>query len=346
MRFAYLNTANTSPQDRHLIDGLRELGHEVFELCSTSPRFAKYKEIERQYDALKEPCEAVIVGYTSPLLVPLARKLRTKKVIFNAIASQYEANIVSRSEDQKNILKIAKWWLMDFFSFHLSSKVLLESDAQIDYVRSLFFVPKRKLVKSYSGLNEKDFFLEKNIEKRADFTVIFRGRFLSESGILTVIEASKIIENSGVKFTIIGAGYMYREVNALIEKLIPRNLTMISETLPASELRKIMMSSHISLGQVADHPRLDRTLPCKLFESLALKLPYLTGRNKGALEVLTENVTCFCINPGDAQDLARKILELKDDPDALKKIGEAGYDLYREKLTSKKLAQEVINLVI
>ena len=197
-------------------------------------------------------------------------------------------------------------------------------------------------MRSWTGVDEKEFYYDPQVKKKEKFTVLFRGRFLPESGILTVIEAAKKLEDAGIQFLIIGDGFMYKEVNALMEKLSPKNVERIPKTLPFDELRKQMLSCHISLGQLADHPRLLRTLPCKLFESLALGLPYLTGRNAGVLELLNEDETCFAVEPGNSDNLAEKILFLKNNPAMLKKVAEQGHQLFKEKLASRHLATEVI----
>lgn len=341
MKFLYINTENIYPQDEHLIQGLQELGHQVMELTDTGrgSMFRLSKIIRRDADLY----DAFIIGFTSPLLVLSVRLCApTKKIFFNATLPQTEANIISRKEYGFLFYKALKWWLVDFLSFHFATKVLLESKAQIDFVSRLFGISKKKLVLSYSGLNERYFFFDSTVSKAKEFTVLFRGRFLPESGILTVLQAAKILETSGVQFLIIGHGFMYKEFNACMAELSPKNVRHIHDRLAIAELRNLMLSSHISLGQLADHPRLKRTLPCKLFESLALKLPYLTGRNKAVFELLTENETCCAVKPGDAQDLAEKILYLKDNPDILKRIGENGHALYKEKLTSTLLSKMAI----
>ena len=327
-----------------MIDGLRENGHDVFELIEKGGRgFGKYIRFAGCFRRNKRYLrDVVIVGFTLPLLVLIVRCISRKKVVFNAASSQYEANIVSRSAGSPRSLTAFKWWIIDFISFHLSSQVLLESAAQIDFVHKLFFVPRKKLVRSWTGADEKKFFYDPNVKKNREFTALFRGRFLPESGILTVIETAKKLENNGVRFVIIGHGFMHREVNALIKRIEPKNMEMMTERIPGNALRNHMLSCHIILGQLADHPRLSRTLPCKLFESLALKLPYLTGRNAGVLELLKENETCFAVEPGNPNDLAKKILYLRDNPEMLQKVAENGYKFYKEKLTSKHLAQEVV----
>ncbi|HEU5114901.1 MAG TPA: glycosyltransferase [Candidatus Paceibacterota bacterium] len=339
MRILFVHRNNHYPQDRHLIDGLRELGHDVFELKLASNKGA-IRAIRRE----SKDVDFIFIGFTAPLLAIAARIARPRAtIVFNAVLSQYEANIVSRGEYGFLGMRALKWRVIDSLSFAASSKVLLESDAQINFIREEFAVPGRKLIRSLSGLDERDFFFDSRVPKHSRFSVLFRGRFLPESGIDTVIRTAKILENEGVDFLIIGHGFLYKTVNALMAELAPKNVTKIEETLPIDELRRKMLSCHVSLGQVADHPRLRRTLPCKLFESLALKLPYLSGRNQAVLEVLTENVNCVMANPGDAEDLAAKIRLLRDSPALREKIARAGHDLYRHTLTSKALAKEVMD---
>lgn len=342
MKFCYINARNPYPMNEHLINGLAEEGHDIIEIKEEGQGLKKYTKVFWKLLKGKKECNAIIIGYPLPLFAVLANFLTTKKIIFNAVASQYEANIISRNMGKRFSFTAFKYWLIDFLAFHLSSKILLESNSQINFINKLFFVSKNKLIRSWSGVNEKEFFYDSSFPKKKKFTVLFRGRFLPESGILTVIKAAKKLEEDDIDFLVLGAGFFYKEVNQLIDELSPKNLTMISETLSFKELRGTMSSCHISLGQLAVHPRLSRTLPCKLFESLALKLPYITGRNAGVLELLKENETCIAINPDDPNDLARKIFSLKKSPEVLNTIAKQGYELYKNKLTSKQLAKEFI----
>ncbi|MCK5021970.1 MAG: glycosyltransferase family 4 protein [Candidatus Pacebacteria bacterium] len=342
MKFYYLSTNNSYPQNRHLIDGLIENGHKVFEVEEKSQGIGKYIKIIKDFWPQRHSYDAVIIGLTSPHFVPIIRLIFFKKIIYNGGFSQYEANIISRATNKKMSLGALKWWIKDFISFLLSSKILLESNAQIDYIHKLFFVPRKKLIRAWAGVDEKEFFFDKNIEKNKKFTVLFRGRFLPESGIDTVIKTAKLLEKEDVYFLIIGHGFLYKIVNPLMEKLHPKNINMIEKTLSFNDLREKMLSCHISLGQLANNKRLSRTLPCKLFESLALKLPYLTGKNTATLELLKENQTCLVVEPANPKKLAEKILYLKNNPEILENIAEQGYKLYKEKLTSKQLAKEFV----
>jgi len=341
MRFLYVNSRNIYPHDRHIIDGLRENGHSVVECEENSRGVKKYLNLIRRLSRDHHQYDAFFVGFTSPLFVPFVRIFSGKKTIFNATSSQYEANVISRGTNA-GLFGALKWWLIDFISFHFSWRILLESPSQMKYVSRMWLISPKKLVLSWSGLNEKEFFYDPLVAKNSAFTVLFRGRFLPESGIDTVVKTAKILENSDIDFLIIGHGFLHEKIDFLLEDLKPKRLVLISKPLPIEKLRAMMQACHISLGQMASHPRLERTLPCKSFESLAMRLPYLSARNGAVLELLDEDRTCLCSRPGDENDLAEKILFLRDHPRILEKIASNGYDFHRNNLTSKHLAAGMV----
>jgi len=75
---------------------------------------------------------------------------------------------------------------------------------------------------------------------------------------------------------------------------------------------------------------------------MALKLPYLTGANRGVLEILTEGETCFTVLPGDHIALAAKLRELKDDPRERERVAQNAYELYRNKFTPGVIARNML----
>ena len=110
----------------------------------------------------------------------------------------------------------------------------------------------------------------------------------------------------------------------------------------SSELRKKFQECHLSIGWLCNEPRAMRTIEHKTFESLALRLPYLHARTPGILELIEENKTGFYCNSNDAQNLADKILELKNNPALLNEVAENGYRLFNQKLRPKYLAKAAL----
>lgn len=339
MTICYINLDNKNPRDQVTISGLRENGATVLEINNSSSGLKKYWQIAGEYWANRKSVDLVIIGYTGAVLVPWMYLISRKKIIYNAGNSFYESMIISRGG---NWWQKARYWLLDWIAFSCADLILLESEAQKNFIAQTFFVNPKKLKVHYIGADETHFFFDENIKKLANFTVVFRGKFLPEAGTDIVVRAAKELEEKNIKFRILGSGLLLKQIESLIAELKPSNLELITEHLPYEKLRELMQECHLSIGQVADHPRLQRTIPHKAFESLAMKLPYLTARQPAILELLQEGSTCFGVNPGDPQDLAQKISELRDKPGLLNSVAEGGLELYHRNLTSRVLGQKLI----
>ena len=235
--------------------------------------------------------DLIMVGYDSPSLVVFFKFLTGRKVVYNALCSVYERLIVSRALARPFYIKAVYYWLLDFLAVHSANLVMVETDSQVKYFRKLFWVKQKKLFRAWTGVNEDVFYYSQGVEKPPVFTVMFRGQFLPESGVEYVVRAAKILENENINFVIHGGGQNDDKIKKLIEELRPGNIKLMIDFLPAEELRTLMQKCHLSLGQLSNHPRLKRTVPHKCYESLAMKLPYLTASNIGVLELLTPDET-------------------------------------------------------
>lgn len=341
MRILYINIHRGNARDITTIRGLRENSVEVTELTDNTAGWKKFYGITKKYYRQGRGVDLIIIGYTGAIFVPLLRLISGKKVIYNALAPLSDGMITSRDGGKKFTLRFFKYWLIDWLAFHLAHKTIVESEAQKKFVAKTFFLKPEKIVVNYTGVDDHSFFFDLQIKKLEIFTAVFRGKFLPEAGVDVLIRAAKELERHNIKVRIIGHGLLEKEIRALIAELRPTNLELITERLPITVLRQKMQECYLSIGQVANHPRLERTIPHKVFESLALKLPYLTSRQPAILELLTEDKNCFCVRPGSWQELSDKILELKNQPALLEMVAKNGFVLYQETFTSKILGRKL-----
>lgn len=331
--------------DKVYLRGLRSNGVEVVECFLPERGIKRYVRLLSCFLRHRRSVDCFIVGYASPQAVVLLRLLTFKKIIYNAVSSEYERMVVSRGLAKPFSVKGFHYWLLDFQASHCASLVMLESQHQVDYFRSLFKISAKKCLLAWTGVDERIFYFDDKVAKFSQFTVIFRGRLLPESGAEVVVRAAKKLENQEIKFLMVANGFWLKKIQALVDELKPTNLKLITEHLSDEELRVLMQQSHLSLGQLSDHPRLERTVPHKAYESLALKLPYLTGRNPAIMELLKEGETCLACKPADADDLVKKIIWAKDHEAELTAIAERGYELYRASLTAQALAGRLLKKV-
>ncbi len=313
------------------ISGLKQNGVKVIECCDSSRGLTKYFKLFIKHWKIRKNYDAMIVGYAGHLLVPFAKLISRKPVVLNAMTSLYEVNIIARKKYPKYSLRGLCVWLIDWLAFKWADLVLIETNKQKDYLVKKFRIKPKKFARLFIGADDSIFYPDTNIKKSDKFTVLFRGKFLPEAGVKHILEAAKILEEKEVNFLILGFGLLEKEIIEKIKSLNLKNLELITKRLEIDELRKKMLAAYISVGQVENNERLERTIPYKAFESLALKLPYINGNGLGIQELLEDRKNCLLVNLADPEDLAEKIMELKNDLELRKKIADNGYKLYKEK---------------
>ncbi|KKS39421.1 MAG: Glycosyl transferase group 1 [Parcubacteria group bacterium GW2011_GWD2_42_14] len=326
------------------VDGLRKNGVEVLLCVDRSRGIRKYWNLYKKHKELLGKYDALIVGYGGYVTVPMAKLISNKPVIFDALCSFYETEILSRDALKEIPFRILYVRFIDWLSTYFADKILVESNKQKEYFSEKLKVKSEKLLTVYTGVDDSIFKFDESIEKYEKFTVLFRGRIMSEAGVPTIIKTAKFLENKNIDFLIIGHGYndAMREFEKVLKEENPKNVTYVGKQLPFDELVILMQKCHVSLGQFAKHERLERTIPHKAYESLALKLPYITARTGGVQEVLQEDVHCLMVNPEDPEDLAQKIKLICKDGSLREKLSDAGYLLYKERFSPKEVVSSIV----
>ncbi|MEW6610024.1 MAG: glycosyltransferase [Patescibacteria group bacterium] len=327
------------------VRGLRQNGVEVIDYFFPQKSFVRYGQLLSAYRKHRGAIDILCVGYASPLAVIFLRFLSWKRIIYNALCSEYERKIVSRSLYKRRYPAFwyhVYYWLADICACWCANVIMVESAHQKAFFERKFFVPSHKIIVAWTGADDALFAYNPHIQKFDTFTVLFRGRLLPEAGGEVVVRAAKLLEENGIRVLMLSNGVELPKITRLIEECKPRNLELHTEYLSSGELMTCMQRCHISLGQLSGHSRLQRTIPHKAYESLALKVPYLTARNEGIMEILREGDTCIACNPDDPGDLAEKILWARDHPTECGAIGEMGYRLYQTRFTPRILVQVLL----
>jgi len=321
--------------------GLIENGANIIECVDRSPGIAKFFSLFLKHRKIRNSYDFLIVGYTGYLAVPLAKIISKKPVIFDALCTLWESETLSH---RASYLKQIQTKIIDWLAIKFADVVLVETFAQKKFFEKRFGGQTGKYRVVYTGADDSIFFSDLSDVKLPKFTVLFRGRLTPESGIEYVLEAANILRNDDINFRIIGFGILLEETKKKISDLNLKNAELISNELPFNTLREKMLECRISLGQFENNPRLQRTIPHKCFETLAMGMPYITARTPAVGELLKDGESCLFVNLADSKDLAEKILTLKDNLGLMNKIGENGRRVYKEKLAPKILAKNILNI--
>ncbi len=345
LRVCYFGIYNPEfSRNKVYIHGLRENGVSVIECNDRSPGLLKYWRLFRKHWDIRNTYDVLIVGYPGHIITPFAKLISRKPIILDALCSLYEGIILSRDAYKGNPFRIPAIRFIDWLAYACADKILVETEKQKEYFIKSLGISHNKCTVVYTGVDDTQFFADANVKKFPTFTALFRGRIVREAGMLHVLKAAKILEEQGIKFLIIGYGWNkeMKEFDETLKQLSPKNVEHIREHISDAELRQRIQKCHISLGQFGDHERLSRTIPHKAFESLAMRLPYVTARAEGIKELLTDGKNCLLVNPADPVDLAQKIKELAGNLQLQALLAEGGYQTYLSRFTPRILGREVL----
>jgi len=278
--------------------------------------------------------DVIIVGYPAYILVPFARIISRKPVLFDAGWSLYEGTVVARGFYKRNPLMRLYLWLIDWLAYQCADLVLLESEHQIKYYCKLLRVNRSKCRRLFTGADESQFYFDPAIKKRDVFTVLFRGYANPEAGLPHVLAAARALEHEDVRFLIISPNFR-------LKKTLPSNVELREGFFDKDELRGWMQSCHVSIGQVSTNERLERTIPHKAFESMLLRIPFLASDAAGVREFF-DNDSAVLVKPGSAADIVAQIRNLKNDPARGIRLADNALAVYKEKCSNAVLGEELM----
>lgn len=332
-------------RNRILIYGLKKNGHQIIECNSRKTGFAAYLELIKKHKNIKNKYDLIIVPFPSYKSVIFARSISSRPIIYDIFTSLYDTTVNDRKTVNKYSLKALYYYFLDKISCQLADIVLLDTNEHINYLRQLLKIKKEKFIRVLVGADNRIFKPgNKNLNSKK-FTVHFHGNYIPLQGVQYIVKAAKLLEKQNVSFNIIGSGQDYPAVKDLAEKINVKNINFIGKVRYA-ELPGYIHKADVCLGIFGDTAKAKRVIPNKLYEGLACAKPVITGSSKAMAEVLKNKVNIYTCFFADPEDLAAKILDLKNNPALARKIAEAGYGLFNDNFTPEVIAKRLIQDLI
>jgi glycosyltransferase involved in cell wall biosynthesis len=338
-----------------IINGLKENGAKVL-LCNTKEKgFSRFFKLFKLHKRSKDKYDILIVGSsgTSRPLVLLARIISRKFLIWDAHYSLYDSWVFDRKLITPNSLKARYYWFLDWLSCKLADKILLDTNEHIKYFVKTFKIKKDKFIKTLVGANTDIFYPVSGLDSEREemqkecFLISFYGKFIPLQGVQYIIRAAKILEkHPDIKFQIIGKGQTYSKAIKLAQRLKIKNTDFV-DRVPQEELPKHIQRTDVCLGIFGDTPKTQRVIPNKVYEAVAMKKPVITADTPAIRELFTNRENILLCKTANLQDLAKKILELKNNKKLRSVIAQGGYEVFKNhaipKIIGKNLLKELSN---
>ncbi len=287
--------------------------------------------------------------YLAYFLRILSRKLFQRKIpiVFNPYTSLIDSIITDYRKLKKNSFLAKFYYLIEWVAFHLSDFIIAQSNMEKYRFCELFHLNPNKIIRIFLGANE-ELFYPQNFNEFKDITVIgFNGNYVPLHGIDYIIKAAKIIEQHSKKiiFEIVGGTKLQiNEKKKLIKELGISNIKIIPQ-IPITQIPQTIVQSDIQLGIFGSTLKARRIIPNKLFTALAMKKPTITANTKAIHELLIHKKNCYLCKISDPYSLANAIITLSENKKLRNEIASNGYDLFRKKLNSLTLSNELIKVI-
>jgi glycosyltransferase involved in cell wall biosynthesis len=294
--------------------------------------------------------DCYIVGYPGHFDVWIAKCvaiLKRKPLVFDAFLSLYDSMVCDRKTVKKGSVTGHLLHFFDKMSCNMADRVLLDTQAHIEYFHREFGIDKEKFIRIWIGCDDELFSFRPS-RKQSDFTVCFHGKFIPLQGVQYILKAASILDGKGVFFRIIGDGQTFEELQQVALDQGIGNVEFLG-LLPIEDIPRHQLQCHVGLGIFGDTEKAKRVIPNKLYEIVSLRVPSITGDSEAIRELFSDGENCILCEMADAESLANAIMRLKSDNVLRERIGQGGFTLYRQNCTPKvlgKILKDEIELFI
>jgi len=327
-------------RNRILIDGLKKNGVAVIECNDLSPGWKKFWRLFLKHRRLNEDYQLMLVGFPGQSVMPLAKLISKKPVVFDAFLSFYEMVVADRRLYSPFHPRAWYYWLLDWLSCHLADQVLLDTSAHIDYFVKTFGLSSKKIKRIFVGADDKVFSPRSPAAETGLIKVHFHGSYIPLQGVEYIIKAAKLLEKEPIIFNLIGRGQTYDEIISLARSLSIKNVNFIP-TVSLEELAQFIAQSQICLGIFGNTPKTQRVIPNKVYQCLAMKKPVISADTPAIRELFNEQ-EIFLVPTADAEALAAAIRRLIKDRELREQLAFNGFEKFIKSVTPEILGRSLL----
>jgi len=280
------------------------------------------------------------VSYMGHFLVILIRFFTQKPIVFDFYLSIYDMMCNDRKVYSPESLAGKLTWWIEKRSLEKADFIIVDTHTLIKTLSKTYHIPKEKFVRVPLTINEENVIPKKVNRYKEIFTVLYVGSYIPLHGTPVIIEAAKILEEKGedVFFLMIGQGPDHHTCLTRAKTYGLNNIEF-KGFMPLEELNYYYNACDINLGLFNNGERANSVVLNKTNDSFRVGKPHLTLATDAMKEAFKDNEDIFYVNDIDPQTLAKRIIELKNNPKLLETVGKNALHSYDEKLSNAKASQ-------
>lgn len=353
--------------NRLIIEGLRQNGVKVVEVNAdikltrldrdedmswwklVARVVRKYRLIPEALKHIKDiqKSDAIFIGFPGHFEVFPAfiiAKLFKKKLIFNPLVIFYTGYVDDQGILKKNSVLAQVIKTAEKLVYSLPDIILADTPFQKEHICREFGISAKKVGVLPIGADDKVYPYSPKTKNDGLTNIMYYGLYTPIHGIEHIVQAANILKNhKDIVFTMVGKGHTFEENYESAQKLGLKNIRFYPDMMEDTAL-STLAEGDIFLGFLQKHPTVDRVVPNKVYQGLALGKAVISADAKVIRSIFTHKENIYLCKPSDPKSLAEAILYLHEHKAFTKAIGKNGYELYKKRFTPNMVGKELADI--
>ena len=189
---------------------------------------------------------------------------------------------------------------------------------------------------------------KKQYNSENNFIVVYAGNLGIAQNLKTLLESAKQLDKDDIKFLLIGTGPEEKQLKKFAKKEHITNVDFCGE-IPKKNVSEYLSLADCGIIPLKNIKVFESTIPSKLFDYMSADLPILLGVTGEAADILLESESGITFLPDNSEDLAEKIIWMKNHPKVRNEMGKRGRKFvekyYNREKQAEKLEKELLKLM-
>jgi glycosyltransferase involved in cell wall biosynthesis len=300
-----------------------------------------YARLLKKYTQIGD-YDVLIVGYPGQFDVFLARVLtwiKHRPLVWDIFMSIYLISL-ERGLDQKSRMATNLMKMVEGVAVKLPNLLILDTRDYVDWFTKTYGIKPERFRLVPTGADDRIFYPEPGtFTSDTKFLVLYSGTFIPNHGVMYIVDAARQLQGEPeIRFELIGAGPELEKAKEFVAQNHLTNVKFV-DWLKKDQLKLRMSQADVCLGAFGITPQSLMTVQNKIYETLAMGRPLISGDSPAVRQAFTHEDHIYLCKRADGQSLAEAIVTLWKDPELRVKISQNGYNLYQEKYQLVKNGQ-------
>ena len=297
----------------------------------------------------------VVIATSPQFLVALSgyviSKIKRKPFVLD-IRDLWPDSIIA-VEALKNNFMLKIMFKLEQFLYKKANAIIAVSPAFKELIVKKSNINPEKIHIITNGIDESFKNYQKNTGKsilpaniKNKFIVSYIGTIGMAHKLENLVDTAKILSkrSNDIHFLIVGDGANKDNLENYINKLELKNVTLMS-SVERNKVKDILDSVDVAVVHLKKNSVFRTVIPSKLFEYMLMEKPILHVADGYSCKLIEESKAGLVVQQENPEDLADKILYLKDNKDIRDKMGKNGYNYVINNYQIKNLAKKYLDVL-